>query len=212
MKRDAPATARNRGPILDVLRPLLRDRALVLEIASGTGQHAAFFAAGLPGVTWQPTDVDPDNFASIEAWRAESGLPSTRLRAPLVLDASAGTWPLETVDAVVSINMIHIAPWAACEGLVRGAARVLSPGGVLFLYGPFRIAGELLAPSNVAFDASLRSRDPAWGVRELDEVTALASRGGLTREAVIAMPANNHSIVLWDPLESTCRHASLSIL
>jgi SAM-dependent methyltransferase len=193
MKRDAPATERNRRPILDVLRPLTRDGALVLEVASGTGQHAAFFSGELPQVVWQPTDADAASLPSIEAWRAEAAHPN--LRAPLVLDASADAWPVTHADLVVAINMIHIAPWAACEGLVRGAARVLPAGGVLFLYGPFRIGGELPAPSNVAFDASLRGRDPAWGVRELTEVTALAAAQGLLREAVVAMPANNCSVV-----------------
>lgn len=193
MKRHAPATGRNRGPILEVIRPLLAEGALVLEVASGTGEHAAYLAGALPGVTWQPTDLDADNLASIEAWRVEAGLPN--LRAPLLLDAAAASWPLARADVVVCINMIHIAPWSACEGLVRGAARVLPDGGALFLYGPYRIGGDLPAPSNVAFDASLRARDPAWGVRELDQVTALASSEGLLREAVVAMPANNHSVV-----------------
>ncbi len=197
MKRHAPATERNRGPILDVLRPLLspwaRKGALVLEVAIGTGEHAAFFAASLPDVTWQPSDLDPDNLASIEAFREEAALPN--LRAPIVLDATAPSWPLARADAVVCINMIHIAPWSACEGLVRGAARVLPEGGFLYLYGPYRIGGALPAPSNVAFDASLRARDPSWGVRELDDVTALASAEGFTREAVVPMPANNCSVV-----------------
>jgi SAM-dependent methyltransferase len=192
MKRDAPATNRNRGPILDVLRPLL-EGGEVLEIASGTGQHAAFFAAALPDVVWQPTDVEDDNLRSIEAWRLEATLPN--LRAPILLDATRASWPVARADAVVCINMIHIAPWAACEGLVHGAGRVLPPGGVLFLYGPFRIGGALPAPSNVAFDASLRARDPAWGVRELSDVTRLASAQGFVREALVAMPANNHAVV-----------------
>jgi SAM-dependent methyltransferase len=193
MKRDAPATQRNRLPILDVLRPLVPGPALVLEVASGTGQHAAFFAGALPHVVWQPTDVDPGALASIEAWRAEAGLPN--VRAPLLLDAASANWPVERADVVASINMIHIAPWASCEGLVRGASRILPPGGVLFLYGPFRVGGELPAPSNVAFDLSLRARDPAWGVRELDDVTALCAAAGLGREAVVEMPANNLSVV-----------------
>lgn len=193
MKRHAPATERNREPILEVLSPLLPEGTLVLEVASGTGQHAAFFAGALPGVVWQPTDLDPENRASIEAYRAEAGLPN--LRAPLALDATAERWPVERAGALVCINMIHIAPWAACEGLVRGAARILAPGGVLFFYGPFRIAGASFAPSNEAFDASLRGRDPEWGVRALDDVTALCSAQGFRREAVVAMPANNHSVV-----------------
>ena len=201
MKRDAPATSRNREPILAVLRPLLREGALVLEVASGTGQHAAFFAAAMPDVEWQPTDADPENLRSIEAWRTDAGGDPNagerraNLRAPLLLDAAAPTWPVARVDAVVCINMIHIAPWSACEGLLHGAARVLGTGGVLYLYGPFRIGGELPAPSNVAFDASLRARDPAWGVRELHDVTTLASEVGLAREVVTPMPAKNHSVV-----------------
>lgn len=193
MKRHAPATQRNREPILEVLRPLLPDGALVLEVASGSGEHAVFFAGAMPGVVWQPTDVEPDGLASIEAYRVEAALPN--LRAPLLLDAAHDAWPMERAGAVVCINMIHIAPWSACEGLVRGSARVLAEGGVLYLYGPFRIGGALPAPSNVAFDASLRARDPAWGVRELDDVTALAAVHGFAREAVVAMPANNCSVV-----------------
>jgi SAM-dependent methyltransferase len=195
MKLDAPATHRNGGPILDVLRPALADGSLVLEIASGTGQHAAFFARSLPHLVWQPSDRDPDNLASIEAWRAEAGAGAPNLRPALALDAEAEAWPIARADAVICINMIHIAPWSACQGLVRGAARVLGAGGLLYLYGPYRIGGALPAPSNVAFDASLRARDPAWGVRDLDDVTALAARAGFVREAVVAMPANNHSVL-----------------
>jgi SAM-dependent methyltransferase len=193
MKRDAPATSRNRAPILEVLSPLLPEGALVLEVASGTGQHAAFLAGALPHVVWQPTDADRESLESIEAWRAEAGAPN--LLPAMVLDATSETWPVARADAVVCINMIHIAPWAACEGLLSGAARVLGPGGVLFLYGPFRIGGALPAPSNVAFDASLRARDLAWGVRELDDVTALAHALGFVREALVALPANNHAVV-----------------
>jgi SAM-dependent methyltransferase len=192
MKRHAPATERNRGPILEVLRPLLREGALVLEVASGTGQHAAFFAAAMSDIVWQPSDVDPANLASIEAWRAEAA--AANLRAPLQLDATADAWPVDRADALFCANMIHIAPWAACEGLMRGAARLLGEGALLFLYGPF-LLGARTAPSNLKFDASLRSQDPAWGVRDLDEVTALAAASGLRREAVIAMPANNCSVV-----------------
>jgi SAM-dependent methyltransferase len=193
MKRHAPATLRNREPILEVLRPLLHRGARVLEIASGSGEHAAFFAARMPDVVWQPSDVDPENLASIAAHRAEADLPN--LLAPIVVDAARGDFGDLAADAIVCVNMIHIAPWSACEGLVRGAAGALAEGGVLYLYGPFRITGAPFAPSNEAFDASLRARDPAWGVRSLDDVTALAEVSGLTREAVIAMPANNHSIV-----------------
>jgi len=192
-KRDAPATARNREPILGVLAPLLADGSLVLEVASGTGQHAVYFATEFPHVTWQPTDRDAENLATIEAWRAESAPPN--LRGPLLLDVISDAWPIDRADAVTCINMIHIAPWEACEGLIRGAARVLSPGGFLFLYGPYRVAGVLSPESNVAFDASLRGRNPAWGVRELDDVTALAASHGFVRETVTNMPANNLSVV-----------------
>ena len=194
MKLDAPATRRNCGPILDVLRPLLPPGAVVLEVASGTGQHAAFFARALPEVTWHPSALEPEHLASIEAWRAESEAPN--LRPAVALDAEADAWPLPRADAVVCINMVHIAPWSATEGLVRGAARVLGAGGLLYLYGPYRLQGEPTAPSNVDFDASLRARDPRWGVRELTDVTALAASAGFTVEAVVAMPANNHSVVL----------------
>ena len=194
MKRHAPATLRNREPIFEVLRPLLREGARVLEIASGSGEHAVFFAGRMPDVTWQPSDLDPEALASIDAHRAEAGLPN--LRAPLAIDASRGDFGDVAADAVLSANMIHIAPWAACVGLIRGAARVLPAGGVLVLYGPFRIAGQPFAPSNDAFDASLRARDPAWGVRDLDAVVALAEEAGFTRAALVAMPANNHSLVL----------------
>jgi hypothetical protein len=193
MKRHAPATLRNREPILAVLRPLLPAGSIVLEVASGTGEHAAFFAGRMPDVIWQPSDVDPSSLESIEAHRAEGGLPN--LRPPIPVDATRGDLGDLRVSAVVSINMVHIAPWAACEGLVRGAAGALGEGGVLFLYGPFRIAGAPFAASNEAFDASLRERDPAWGVRELDEVTRIAEAAGLRREAVVAMPANNHAVV-----------------
>jgi SAM-dependent methyltransferase len=181
-------------PIRDVLRGLLAGGARVLEIASGTGEHAAFLAAELPDVVWQPSDADPAARASIEAWRAEAARPN--LLAPIALDAASDAWPPVSADAIVCINMIHIAPWAACEGLFRGAARLLAPGGLLYLYGPFRFGGAFLAESNAVFDASLRGRDPAWGVRDLDDVTALAAASGFTREAVIDMPANNHSVAL----------------
>jgi SAM-dependent methyltransferase len=194
MKRHAPATSRNRDPILDVLGPLLPRGARVLEIASGSGEHAVFFAARLPEVLWQPSDLDPDALASIEAHRAEAALPN--LLAARTVDASSGDLGEAAYDAVVCVNMIHISPWEACLGLLRGASRALAPGGVLYLYGPYRIAGVPFAPSNEAFDASLRARDPRWGVRDLDEVCRAASEVGLEREAVVAMPANNTSVVL----------------
>lgn len=193
MKRHAPATGRNREPILAVLRPLLCPSAKVLEIASGSGEHAVFFAESMPDVVWQPSDRDPEGLASIEAHREEAALEN--LLSPVVVDASTGTLGQGPFDAVVCVNMIHIAPWSACLGLLRGAAAILAPGGVLYLYGPYRIPGEPFAPSNEAFDASLRGRDPSWGVRDLGEVTAAAGEVGFLREAVVPMPANNHSVV-----------------
>jgi hypothetical protein len=165
----------------------------VLEIASGAGQHAVYFAERLPEQLWQPTDPDPEALASIEAWRSEAKL--SNVRPPIRLDVTADDWGPITPDAIVCINMIHIAPWAACEGLMRGAGRLLALGAPLYLYGPFRFKGGFTAPSNEAFDASLRASDPSWGVRDLDDVTALAASHGLEREAVIPMPANNHSVI-----------------
>jgi SAM-dependent methyltransferase len=191
--RSAPAAARNREPILRVLRDTLPRPALVLEIASGTGEHAVWFSSALPELTWQPTDHDPDALRSIAAWRDRAGPPN--MLPPLWLDAAADTWPVAQADAVVAINMVHIAPWIATQGLMAGAARVLTQGGLLFLYGPFREGGEHTAPGNAAFDADLRGRDPSWGIRDLDEITALASQHGLTGPERIAMPANNLSVV-----------------
>ncbi|HZH74904.1 MAG TPA: DUF938 domain-containing protein [Archangium sp.] len=193
MKRHAPSAERNREPLLSVLRELLPSRGTVLEVASGTGQHAVFFSRAFPGLTWQPTDADPTALESIEAWRQEEGPPN--LRAPLVLDVSAATWPVESADALVCINMIHISPWEACQGLMRGAARVLSSGGPLILYGAYFIEGRPTAPSNLAFDASLRERNPAWGVRELGAVTAEARANGLELDRVVDMPSNNFTVV-----------------
>jgi len=191
----APAVARNRDPILAVLRRVLPPQGLVFEIASGTGEHAAYFAAALPQLRWQPSDPDAAARASISAHRAVAGRPN--LLPPLDLDAAADTWPAARADAVVCINMIHIAPWSAALGLVAGAARVLSRGGVLYLYGPFKEGGRHTAPSNEAFDADLRARNAEWGVRDLDEVAALALQHGLDLVETIAMPANNRSVVFW---------------
>lgn len=191
--RSAAAAARNRDPILAVLTDRLPPPAHVLEIGSGTGEHALWFSRALPGLTWQPTDPDEDALRSIAAWREMAGSPN--LLPPLRLDASADTWPVERADAVVSINMIHIAPWPATTGLIAGAGRVLTPAGLLFLYGPFREGGVHTTESNAAFDAGLRARDPSWGVRDLDEITALAASHGLVLAERIAMPSNNLSVV-----------------
>ncbi len=190
-RRFAPAAARNREPILAVLREHLPASGTALEIASGSGEHAVAFAAAFPSLVWQPSDPDPANRASIAAWIAAEGTPN--LLPPIDLDATAEIWPLATADAVVCINMIHIAPWAACLGLLRGAARLLAPGGLLYLYGPFKRDSAHTAPSNAAFDESLRARDPAWGIRDLGEVSEAAA--GFARPAVVAMPANNLSVL-----------------
>jgi len=190
----SPSVARNREPILAVLREALPASGTVLEIASGSGEHAAWFAAALPGLLWQPTDRDDGALRSIEAHRSLVGLPN--LLAPLRLDASSPPWPIARADSILCVNMIHISAWAGAEGLMAEAGRILPPGGVLVLYGPFLEAGTPTAPSNVAFDAWLRAQNPAWGVRDLEQVTALAARHGLARTARVEMPANNLSIVL----------------
>ena len=188
-----PHVARNREPILDVLRRALPARGLVLEVASGSGEHAAFFANGLPSVSWQPSDMDAKALASVAAFQANSGAPN--LLAPLRLDVTAAQWPIERADAIVNCNMIHISPWAACEGLIAGAERILPVGGILYLYGPYRIDGRHTAPSNEEFDANLRGRNAAWGIRDLGDVTALATRHGLTLVETVQMPANNLSVI-----------------
>ena len=189
----AEACERNKGPILEVLRTAFADCTHVLEIGSGTGQHAVFFAPLFPKLTWQPTDCDPESLASIAAWREDAG--TRNLLAPLELDVTRDTWPVERADAVVSCNMIHIAPWEASEGLFAGAARVLPPGAPLVLYGPFLEATVETAPSNLAFDASLKERNPAWGIRRLEDVTRAAEVRGFRFAKRIGMPANNLSVV-----------------
>lgn len=192
-RRYADATQRNRGPILAELRRFLPPRGLVLEVASGTGEHVTAFAPEFPALEFQPTDPDEELRLSIAAWTQKLG--AGNVRPPLPLDASAWPWPVERADFVLNINMIHIAPWAACEGLFRGAGSVLPPGGRLFQYGPFRVDGQHTAPSNQAFDDALRTMRPEWGVRDLGEVTEAAARHGLRREEVVAMPSNNLSVV-----------------
>ena len=191
-RQTSPSVERNRDPILAVLRRLLPGPATVLEIASGSGGHALHFATALPQVIFQPTDPAPDARASIDAWADQAGLPN--LRPALALDAAAA-WPDLTADLVLCINMIHIAPWAAAQGLMRGAARVLKQGGVLMLYGPYLRGGAHTAPSNAAFDASLRARNPDWGVRALEDVAAEAAASGFGMPDIVDMPANNLSLV-----------------
>jgi SAM-dependent methyltransferase len=190
-RRFAAAAERNREPILSVLREVLPARGLVLEVASGTGQHTAYCAAALPGLTFQPSELAGESLASIAAWC--EGLPN--VRPPIVLDATAEVWPVAAADAIFNANMIHIAPWAVCEGLVRGASRTLAPGSLLILYGPFRIGGEHTAESNAAFDQRLRETDPAWGVRDFEAVCGLAERAGLRFDRRVPMPANNQTLV-----------------
>jgi hypothetical protein len=196
LKRYAPAVLRNRDPILAVLREVLPHRGQVLEIAAGSGEHAVFFAAAFPGLDWQPSDADPECLASIAAWAAGTGLAN--LRPPLRLDARMPPWPgisPESVDAVLCINMIHIAPWEACHGLMCGAAAGLRPAGMLFLYGPYRQGRRHTAPSNAAFDRQLRAQNPEFGVRDLEDVVAEAEMQGLNLERQVVMPANNFSLV-----------------
>lgn len=193
MKRSAPAAARNRDPILSILRRWLPETGLVLEVASGTGEHAAHFASAFPSLQFQPSDPDAASRASIDAWRADANLPN--LSPAIELDASSFHWPIATANAILCINMIHISPWSATEGLVAGAGRLLPQGGVLFLYGPYRRAGIPTAPSNDAFDADLRDRNPAWGLRQLEDVIALAGKAGLDHAETVDMPANNVSVL-----------------
>lgn len=191
--RSSPAAGRNAAVILDVLRAVLPPRGEVLEIAAGTGQHAAVFSAALPGLVWRPTDASDEALDSIAAWRRQ-GPPN--LAAPARLDVEdAGDWPAPPIDAVVAINLVHISPWRATEALLQGAARVLPRGGLLFLYGPFREAGRPLAESNAAFDESLKARDPAWGLREVEAVAAEAAGHGLALTLRKPMPANNLSLL-----------------
>lgn len=192
-RRHAPATERNREPLLAVLREALPAEGLVLEVASGTGEHAAFFAPAFPALDWQPSDPHAQSRASIDAWAEASGAPN--LRPALTLDAAAPDWPLDAAAAVLCVNMIHIAPWEAALGLLDGAARLLPPGGPLILYGPFRRGGAHTAPSNERFDAALRGQDPRWGIRDLDEVERKAAARGLVLERAVEMPANNLTVV-----------------
>ena len=191
------AADRNKAPILEVLQRVLPRRAAVLEIASGTGQHAAHFAAAEPGWRWQPSDADPRSRASVDAWC--EALPN--VAAAITLDVLAPDWPVPagTLDAIFCANMLHISPWATCAALMRGAARHLAAGGALLTYGPYLIDGEATAPGNVAFDADLRARDPAWGLRLLSDVIAQAQAAGLAFEERVRMPANNLVLVFRKP-------------
>jgi SAM-dependent methyltransferase len=190
----APAAARNREPIAAVLKRFLPSHGIVLEIASGSGEHVTFLANSTePGLVFYPSDPDSDARSSIDAWTSALGL--TNVRPALDLDAASPVWPIASASAIICINMIHIAPWRAATGLVEGAARILEPGGTLYLYGPFRRSGHPTAPSNEAFDRELRARNPEWGLRNLEDVVALAASVGFGQPIVEEMPANNLSVI-----------------
>ncbi|ASW02768.1 DUF938 domain-containing protein [Paraburkholderia aromaticivorans] len=193
LRQRSPSAERNREPILAVLREALPATGRVLEIASGTGQHAVCFARAMPGLDWQPSDADAAARESIAAWIAHEGLAN--VRAPLALDVHQPDWGVDALDAVVCINMIHISPWSATQALFAGASRRLADGGVLYLYGPYKRGGAHTSPSNDAFDQRLRGRDPAWGVRDMETVVALGASVGLACDEPVAMPANNFSLV-----------------
>ncbi len=188
----APATLRNRDPILNVLRKTLPTSGLVLEIASGSGEHIVHFAANLPGLTFQPTDPDPDALLSIDAWTKDTGV--NNVLPPILLDATRESWPVAAAAAILCINMVHIAPWAATQSLLRHAAAILKPGAPLYLYGPYYRTGTVWADSNEAFDQSLKARNPEWGIRDLQTVADYAKAHGFSPASVSEMPANNLSV------------------
>jgi hypothetical protein len=192
-KRHAPATARNREPIARVLSEELPARGLVLEIASGSGEHVVHFAKEFPNLAFQPSDPDEEACASVCAWIAETGV--TNVRDPLLLDVGARPWPIGRADVILCINMVHISPWFATLSLLDGAAEVLPESGVLFLYGPYRREDVVTAESNEAFDRSLRARNPEWGLRHLEDVDREAAARGFARTRLVEMPANNLSLV-----------------
>jgi hypothetical protein len=192
-KRHAPATVRNRDAIVDVLRPVLPSSGLVLEIASGSGEHIIHFADVFTALTWQPSDPDAAALRSIAAWVADAG--ANNIEAPLLIDASAQNWPIERADAILCINMVHISPWDATLGLLRAAGLLLPVDGLLYLYGPYLQAGVETADSNLAFDQSLRSRNPDWGIRAVEDVAQAAGAEGLTLAEIVTMPANNLSLI-----------------
>lgn len=198
MKRTAAAAERNRAPILEILLPLLPANGCILEVASGPGVHLVAFAEARPDLSWQPSDPDPAARASIAAWTDERGL--AKVAPPLDLDVTRPDWPDQAgedggFDGLVIVNLLHVAPWAACAGLMAGAARLLAPGGFLFVYGPFTRDGRHNSEGNRQFDRALRASDPALGLRDLNDVAAAAAEQGLALEAVVDMPANNRSLV-----------------
>ncbi|MDJ0592166.1 MAG: DUF938 domain-containing protein [Pleurocapsa sp. MO_226.B13] len=193
----APATQRNREPILQVLKSVIAPQSNILEIASGTGEHAIFFAEHFSSSTWIPSDINPTARESIIAWKNDRGIDNLAL--PLNIDVSNSNWIEQVtdreIDVIININMIHISPWDACLGLVRGAGQILPPGGILYLYGPYKRHGEHTAISNAQFDLSLRSRNPLWGVRDLEKVIETAAKESLKLQQVFEMPANNLSVI-----------------
>jgi hypothetical protein len=189
----APATVRNRDFILDVLRDVLPKTGVILEIASGSGEHIVHFAKNLPSLVFQPSDPDADARLSVAAWVKATDV--SNVRSPIALDASNPVWPIASADGIICINMIHISPWEATVGLINGAAAVLPPGSPLHLYGPYKREGFATAPSNQAFDQSLRDRNPTWGLRDLEAVAALARSVGFLAPVITEMPANNLSVV-----------------
>jgi hypothetical protein len=192
-RQHAPATLRNRDAILSVLRSVLPTTGVVLEIASGTGEHIVHFAQNLAALTFQPSDPDPNALLSVSAWLTATRV--TNVRTPVILDASRLPWPIAAADGIICINMVHISPWNATVGLMKGAATILPPGSPLYLYGPYKREGVPTAPSNEAFDRSLRDREAAWGLRDLEAVAAVAQSAGFSEPAVTEMPANNLSLV-----------------
>src|SRR5271156_6414258 len=190
----APATLRNRDFILAVLRGVLPTTGVILEIASGSGEHIVHFARNFPALIFQPSDPEPDALLSVAAWVKETRV--TNVRAPIVLDASQSFWPIASADGIICINMVHISPWEATLGLIKGAAAILPPASPLYLYGPYIREGFATAPSNQAFDRSLRDRNQRWGVRELETVAAVAQSVGFSVAIIAEMPANNRSVVL----------------
>ncbi|MEM5491805.1 DUF938 domain-containing protein [Hoeflea sp. AS16] len=192
-KLSSPSALRNRGPIAELLRHVLPDSGTVLEIASGSGEHVIHFARLFPNLVWQPSDPSPEARASVQDWVKSESLAN--VLPPLDVDASAETWPIAAADAMIAINMVHISPWPATQGLLGGAGKLLPSGGVLVLYGPYRRRGQPLVPSNADFDTSLRARNPEWGIRLLEDVESLAKKSGLTLTSVTEMPANNLGVV-----------------
>lgn len=187
------AAARNRGPILEVLRRVLPKRGLVLEVASGSGEHAVHFAAALSGLTFAPSDPSPQARESIAAWTALAGVEN--VLAPMALDVTRTPWPIARADAVICVNMIHISPWEATIGLFHNAGAVLPPGAPLYLYGPYKRGGVHTAPSNAEFDANLRAQNPSWGVRDLESVADAAREAGFEGPEIVDMPSNNLSLI-----------------